>query len=77
MVLQHQAMPRLNTTEAAGRTDSVDWNEVSKDYYKWVMGPWDKVMMTADPQHSNERRNFLSMNLSNIKPAPARMISEF
>jgi SAM-dependent methyltransferase len=37
----------------------VDWNEVSKDYYKWVMGPWDKVMMTADPQHSNERRNFL------------------
>jgi SAM-dependent methyltransferase len=59
MVLQHQGMPRLDSEAAAGRTDFVDWDEVSKDYRRLVLGPWDEVMMIPDRQRSGAPRNFL------------------
>lgn len=52
MVLQNYGMPRL-ASDTSNRSDSVNWDEVSKDYKKWVLGPWAKAMMTADPKHPN------------------------
>jgi 2-polyprenyl-3-methyl-5-hydroxy-6-metoxy-1,4-benzoquinol methylase len=59
MVLQRNAMPRRSGQITADHTDSVNWDEVSKEYNKWVLGPWAPEMMMRDPKKNNQRPNFL------------------
>lgn len=72
----NQGMPRVDAKPAIPDSDrymdNVDWDKVSADYHKWIIGPWSPEM--TDPGKNGEPRNYLLTVLNRYRPEELRRL---
>lgn len=66
-LMRNKVLPRLGSkpvrSDSDRYTDSVDWDAVSEEYHKWIIGPWSPRMVQEDPKKGGTTRNHMLTRL--------------